>query len=131
MKRATLERNLKEVIRRLNSAFLPVTILKVFVHGSFFRGEELPGDLDVVILLKVKDEFEYWHRMFSDLSKCYDRIVDCYMKGMTVSEAFSGPLLSEIRRRNIPLDWIVVMSWSDIFGQTSPYIPLFMNWEKL
>lgn len=131
MKRATLERNLKEVIRRLNSAFLPVTILKVFVHGSFFRGEELPGDLDVVILLKVKDEFEYWHRMFSDLSKCYDRIVDCYMKGMTVSEAFSGPLLSEIRRRNIPLDWIVVMSWSDIFGQTSPYIPLFMNWEKI
>jgi len=42
VKRNTLTRISKEMVERIRRTFLPVTILKVFVHGSYIRGEELP-----------------------------------------------------------------------------------------
>ncbi len=49
LRRESLTRNLQLLIERIRTLCLPVSILKVFIRGSYFRGENLPGDLDVVI----------------------------------------------------------------------------------
>src|SRR3989304_4184502 len=119
------------MIERAKHAFLPVSIIKIFVHGSYLRGDELPGDLDVIILAKVKEEWGQWYEAFSTLNECHDLIVHCYEKGMSLEDAFSGPLASEIEKRNIPMEWITPMSWSELFGQTGFFIPYMLFWEKI
>ncbi|MEM3536800.1 MAG: hypothetical protein QXF44_03405 [Candidatus Bathyarchaeia archaeon] len=131
MKRDTLTRNLKEMIKRVKHTFLPVTILRVFVHGSYIRGEVLPGDLDVIIHMKVKDEFEQWHRAFSSLSECHNLIFECYEKGMSLEDAFRGPLSSEIKNRRIPMEWVATMSWSELFGWSRLCIPYMLWWDTV
>jgi predicted nucleotidyltransferase len=118
LKRNTLTKNLKEMIERTKHVFLPVSIMKIFVHGSYLRGDELPGDLDIIILVKVKEEFEQWHGAFKSLGECHDLIVECYEKSMSLEDAFRGPLVHEIGKRNIPLEWVATMSWSELFGQS-------------
>jgi predicted nucleotidyltransferase len=49
LRRESLTRNLQLLIEKIRTLCLPASILKVFIHGSYFRGENLPGDLDVVI----------------------------------------------------------------------------------
>jgi predicted nucleotidyltransferase len=103
----------------------------VFVHGSYIRGEALPGDLDVVILAKVKDEWRKLCEAFRSLSECHDVIVDCYRTGMSLEDVFRGPLSSEIEKRQIPMEWIATMSWSELFGQTAFYIPYMLFWDRI
>lgn len=131
MKRETLTQNLKEMIERVKHAFLPVSIMKIFVHGSYLRGDPLPGDLDVIILLNVKEQWPQWHEAFSSLSNCHNLIVSYYEKGMSLEDAFRGPLASEIEKRNIPTEWIATMSWSELFGQASPYISYMVVWDRI
>jgi hypothetical protein len=131
MKRETLTRNLKEMIERAKNTFLPVSIVKIFVHGSYLRGDPLPGDLDVIILGNVKEQWSQWHEDFSSLRDCHSLIVDCYEKGMSVEDAFRGPLASEIEKRNIPIDWIATMSWSELFGRTTFNIPYMLFWDRI
>lgn len=131
MKRKTLTQNLNEMIERVKHAFLPVNIMKIFVHGSYLRGDELPGDLDVIIVANVKEEWRQWCEAFSSLSNCPDLIVQYYEKGMGLEDVFRGPLASEIEKRNIPIEWIAPMSWSELFGQTSFYIPYMLFWDKI
>jgi predicted nucleotidyltransferase len=74
LKRKTLTRNLNELIKRTKNAFLPMDIEKIFVHGSYLRGEALPGDLDVMILGKANEAFSQLHEAFSSLSDCHDLV---------------------------------------------------------
>jgi predicted nucleotidyltransferase len=48
------------MIERAKHALLPINIAKIFVHGSYLRGEPLPGDLDVIILGDVKEQWAQW-----------------------------------------------------------------------
>jgi len=131
LKRKTLTRNLNELIKRTKNAFLPMDIEKIFVHGSYLRGEALPGDLDVMILGKANEAFSQLHEAFSSLSDCHDLVWGCYEKGMTVEDAFRGPLKKELEKRNIPIEWVVAMSWSNLFGRTNFGIPYMLLWDKV
>ncbi len=131
MKRETLTRSLKEMMERIRHAFLPVTILRVYVHGSYIRGDDLPGDLDIVILAKVKDEWAQWHEAFSSLSECHSLIWECYEKGMTLEDVMRGPLALEVEKRGIPLEWVATMNWSEFWGRTTPYIPYMLSWDRI
>lgn len=131
MKRNTLTRNLKEMLERIRRAFLPATILKVFVHGSYIRGDELPGDLDVVILANVKNEWAQWHESFRSLSECHALVVKCYEEGMSLEDAMRGPLAPEIEKRAIPMEWVTTISWSELFGRTVPYLSYMLFWDRI
>lgn len=128
MKRATLTRNLDEMMKRTLSIFLPVNVLKIFVHGSYFRGDETPGDLDIVMLVNVKEQFSEWSESFHSLSDYHRALWECYEKGMSFSEAANSVLASEIETRKIPKEWLTCVSWTDIFWSFLPYC---LNWEKI
>lgn len=131
MKRNTLTRNLKEMLERIRRAFLPATILKVFVHGSYLRGDELPGDLDVVIFANVKNEWAQWDKSFWSLRECHALVVKCYDGGMSLENAMRGPLAPEIEKRAIPMEWVTTISWSELFGRNAPYLSYMLSWEKI
>jgi len=131
MKRETLTQNLKEMIERAKHTFLPVSIVKIFVHGSYLRGDPLPGDLDIVILVNVKEQWSQWYEAFSSLRDCHNLIVSCYEKGMSLEDAFRGPLASEIEKRKIPIEWVATMSWSELFGRTTFYISYMLIWDTI
>jgi hypothetical protein len=119
------------MLERVKSTFLPVDILKVYVHGSYLRGDDLPGDLDIVILLKVKDDWRKWSESFSSLNECHDLIWKCYETGMTLKDAIDGPLSSEMEKRGIPIEWVNTMSWSELWGRTAVYIPYMLMWDVI
>jgi hypothetical protein len=50
---------------------------------------------------------------------------------MSVEDAFRGPLASEIEKRNIPMKWVATMSWSELFGRTTFYIPYMLIWDRV
>jgi len=131
VKRKTLTRNLKEMMERIRHAFLPVKIFRVYVHGGYIRGDDLPGDLDIVILAKVKDEWNQWHEAFRSLGKCHDVIWKYYEKGISLEDVMRGPLAQEIEKRGIPIGWVTTMSWSELWGHTTLYILYMLFWDKV
>jgi predicted nucleotidyltransferase len=131
MKRETLTRNLKCLVERINNLTLPVEIQKVFIHGSYIRGDETPGDLDIVLPVNVKPEWSRWYESFSSLRDRHDLVIECYKKDMSFKDAVYGPLASEIERRGIPLEWVATMNWSEIFGGNAPYLSYSLDWEKI
>lgn len=53
LRRQTLRRNLLEVVDRIRSVPLPAKVETLLIHDSYFRGEDMPGDLDVVMLAEA------------------------------------------------------------------------------
>ncbi|MCL2642557.1 MAG: hypothetical protein FWD52_03460 [Candidatus Bathyarchaeota archaeon] len=114
MKRTTLTKNLNELIDRVKNTFLPINIQRVFVHGSYFRGDELPGDLDIFFCYTVKDQWKEWHTTIKSLNDHYKTLSRYHIKGLSVSEAIIQ-VSSEIKNWNIPKDWLTCVSWTAIF----------------
>jgi predicted nucleotidyltransferase len=131
VKRETLTRNLKEMMNRILHLVLPVKVLRVYVHGSYIRGDDLPGDLDIIILARVKDEWAKWHEAFRSLSEHHDIIWKYYETGMTLEDVMRGPLAPEIEKRGIPIDWAATMSWSELWGHTTLYMPYMLSWDRV
>lgn len=127
MKRATLTRNLNQLITRVRNTFLPINIQKVFVHGSYFRGDEAPGDLDILIIANVKDQWSEWYTTFADLNNYHNTLWECYEKGMSVSEAIIS-ILPNIKTWNIPKEWLACISWTEIFWS---FLCYSLNWNKI
>lgn len=99
MRRSTLTHNLRTMMTRIEHEFLPAEILRVYVHGSYLRGDDLPGDLDVVILVRVRDEWAKWHEAFSSLREYHDVLWEYYEKGTSLKDVVQGPLAPEIRKK--------------------------------
>jgi len=116
---------------RIGHRFLPAEILRVYVHGSYLRGDDLPGDLDVVILARVKDEWPQWHEAFSSLRECHDILWEYYEKGTSLEEVVQGPMAPEIRKRGIPMEWVTTMSWSELWGHSTLYMPYMLFWDRV
>jgi predicted nucleotidyltransferase len=127
MRRATLTRNLNELITRVRNTFLPINVLKIFVHGSYFRGDDEPGDLDIFIIANVNDQWSEWYTAFHSLSDYHDALWACYEKEMSVSEAIIS-IKPKINNWNIPDEWLTCISWTDIFWSFLPYM---LDWNKI
>jgi predicted nucleotidyltransferase len=128
MKRSTLTRNLNEMINRVRSTFLPIDVLEVFIHGSYFRGDETPGDLDIFIVANVKDKWSEWAESFHTLSDHHNALWECYQKDINFSEAASSFLESQTEDSKIPKEWLTCVSWSDIFQS---FLPYSLDWSKI
>ena len=104
---------------------LPVNILKIFVHGSYFRGDEKPGDLDVFILYEDTDGWSNFCNSFRTLCECREIINECRGKGMKFSVAVNSLLSSEVEKRNLPREWLASATWGDVLNYDVP------DWGKI
>jgi len=50
---------------------------------------------------------------------------------MSLEDAMRGPLAPEIEKRGIPVEWVTTMSWSELWGRTTFYIPYMLFWDKV
>jgi len=112
---------------RVKDTFLPVTIQRVFVHGSYFRGDETPGDLNIFICYTLKDQWNEYRTTFESLDEHYKTLMSCYKKNMSVSDAIIQ-VSSKIKNWNIPEEWLVCVTWTDIFQNPPSYA---FDWRKI
>lgn len=104
---------------------LPVDVLKIFVHGSYFRGDETPRDLDIFMLVEVKEGWANFCQSFRTLRECHDKINECRKIGIKFSDAINSLLSSEIEKRNLPREWLGSATWGDIINYDVP------SWDKI
>lgn len=125
LNRSTLTRNIEKMQSKVGTTLLPVDVLKIFVHGSYFRGDKMPGDLDVFILVEVKDGWANFCHSFRTLYECHDKINECLKKKMKFSDAINSLLFPEIEKRNLPREWLASATWGDIINCEVP------SWDKI
>ncbi len=69
MKRETLERNLKRVVTKIEDECTPLRIEELWGLGSFFRGKEKPGDVDILAFYENVPELDEEFNLFREFIK--------------------------------------------------------------
>ena len=108
-KRLLLEKNLKEVVKKVELGMTPLRVAELWIYGSFIRPKEEPGDVDLAVFFRPDEELDRKVSSIDDFldhgvesNESLDKLVwDQAMKGRVdaLVEALDGALGPDERYR--------------------------------